>query len=143
MYLEDWKLHTRIPLPPVSIGKEQMFAFARQYDPLPMHLDEEYAKGTRFGGLIVPGMMSFLEVWVQFARQDLFGEALIAGKNMSVEWYRPVYVDDVLSGTAEVTKVAKRNAHNGIVEVTVEVFNQRGEHVFTGKSDSVILCKPQ
>lgn len=143
MYLEDWKLHTRIPLPPVSISKEQMFAFARQYDPLPMHLDEEYAKGTRFGGLIVPGMMSFLEVWVQFARQDLFGEALIAGKNMSVEWHRPVYVDDVLSSTAEVTKIAKRNAHNGIVEVTVEVFNQKCEHVFTGKSESVILCKPQ
>ena len=143
MYLEDWNLHTRIPLPPVSINKEQMFAFARQYDPLPMHLDEEYAKNTRFGGLIVPGMMSFLTVWVEFARQNLFGEALIAGKNMSVEWHRPVYVDDVLTGTAIVTNVAKRNAHNGIVEVTVEVVNQSGEQVFTGKSESVIRCKPQ
>ena len=143
MYLEAWKLHTRIPLPPVSITKEQMFAFARAYDPLPMHLDEEYAKKTRFGGLIVPGMMSFLTVWVQFAQQNLFGEALIAGKNMSVEWFRPVYVDDVLTSTAEVTKVMKRNPYNGIVEISVEVYNQHGEHVFTGKSESVVLCKPQ
>lgn len=143
MYLEDWKLHTRIPLPPVSINKEQMFAFARQYDPLPMHLDEEYAQNTRFGGLIVPGMMSFLTVWVEFARQNLFGEALIAGKNMSVEWHLPVYVEDVLTGTAEVTNVEKRNAYNGIVEVTVEVVNQNGEQVFTGKSESVVRCKPQ
>ena len=143
MYLEEWKVHTCYSLPPVSISKEQMFAFAKLYDPIPLHLDEEYAKNTRFAGLIVPGMMSFAVVWAEFARQDIFGNALVAGKNMRVDWHRPVYVEDILTATAEVTDVIKRNAYNGMVEITVKAYNQHGDHVFTGMAETIVLCKPQ
>ncbi|MBQ3065582.1 MAG: dehydratase, partial [Clostridia bacterium] len=43
-----------------------MIAFAQEYDPIPLHTDEEYAKASPFGGLIAPGVMSFMSVWAKY-----------------------------------------------------------------------------
>ena len=40
-----------------------MMAFAHDYDNIPLHADEEYAKKTPFEKLIAPGVMSFMSVW--------------------------------------------------------------------------------
>lgn len=37
-----------------------MLDFARLYDYIPIHTDEEYAKQTVFGALIAPGVMPFM-----------------------------------------------------------------------------------
>src|SRR6185295_12905485 len=37
------------------VTKEEIIAFARQFDPQPMHLDEEAAKKTLVGGLCASG----------------------------------------------------------------------------------------
>ena len=71
MYLDDLKIGMEIELAPVTITKERMLDFARIYDPLPLHSDEEYAKTTRFGQLVAPGVMTFMSVWAQFVRVDL------------------------------------------------------------------------
>ena len=42
-------------------------AFARDYDNIPLHTDEEYAKTTPFGKLIAPGVMSFMLVIGRFS----------------------------------------------------------------------------
>ncbi|MBP3704157.1 MAG: hypothetical protein J6I98_01370 [Clostridia bacterium] len=60
MYLDDLNMETVIDIPPVEIDKEKMLDFARLYDPIPLHCDEEYAKQTKFGKLIAPGVMSFM-----------------------------------------------------------------------------------
>ncbi len=46
MYFEDIVLHTVIEIPPAVIEKERMLQFAREYDNVPLHTDEAYAKGT-------------------------------------------------------------------------------------------------
>ena len=78
MYLDDLKLNTEINLPEVTISKERMLEFAQIYDPLPLHCDEEYAKTTRFGQLVAPGVMTFMTVWAEIVKTDLFGDELIS-----------------------------------------------------------------
>ena len=68
MYLDDLKLNTEIELPNVTISKERMLEFAQIYDPLPLHCDEEYAKNTRFGQLVAPGVMTFMTVWAEVVK---------------------------------------------------------------------------
>ena len=51
-----------IDIPEAVIDKDRMMEFAKLYDPFPIHVDEEYAKTTRFGNLIAPGVMSFMAV---------------------------------------------------------------------------------
>ena len=44
MYLDDIKINTEIDIPEAVIDEEKMLDFARLYDPIPLHCDEEYAK---------------------------------------------------------------------------------------------------
>ncbi|MBP1561009.1 MAG: MaoC family dehydratase N-terminal domain-containing protein [Oscillospiraceae bacterium] len=143
MYLEDLKLNDFVDIPDAVINKEKMLAFAREYDPVPIHVDEDYAKKSRFGRLIAPGVMSFLEVWAKYIEVDFFGEQLVAGKSTKIEWFKPVFAEDVLSGRAAVTGVAPRNPYNGIAEVTIEAYNQHGELVLSAVTEAVVLRRPQ
>lgn len=138
MYLDDLKMNTEIDIPEAVIDKEQMLEFARLYDPIPLHCDEEYAKTTKFGKLIAPGVMSFMAVWSKFVENDIFGDELIAGKSTKIEWYKPVFAEDVLKGKARISNIVRRNDYNGIAEITIDVYNQNGELVLTDITESVV-----
>jgi len=141
MYLEEAVCGMTFTAEPVCIEKEKMLAFAHLYDPIPLHMDEEYAKNTRYGDLIAPGVMSFMAVWAKVTELGLFEDSLVAGKSTRIEWHLPVYAGDVLTGKCEITQVIPRNAYNGIVELMVEVYNQRGELVLTNWTESVVKYK--
>ena len=141
MYFDELKIGMSVNTEPAVIKKEKMLAFAHDYDNIPLHTDEEYAKTTLFGNLIAPGVMSFMSVWVKFLEVNFFGEELIAGKSTKIEWIKPVYAEDVLRGKVTVTNLVKRNEKNGIVEVTVDVFNQNDELVLTDITEMILKCK--
>ena len=142
MYFDDLKIGMAVDTAPAAIKKEKMVAFAHDYDPIPLHTDEEYAKTTPFGKLIAPGVMSFMSVWAKYLEVDFFGEELLAGKSTKIEWLKPVFADDVLVGKATITNLVKRNAKNGLVEITIEAYNQNGILVLTDVTEAVVKCKP-
>ena len=141
MYFDELQVGMTVDIEPAVIEKKKMMAFARDYDNIPLHTDEEYAKNTPFGKLIAPGVMSFMSVWARYLEVDFFGEELLAGKSTKIEWLKPVFADDVLSGKAIITKLVKRNPKNELVEVTVEAYNQNGELVLTDVTEAVVKCK--
>ena len=141
MYFDDLKVGTEIEIPNVVIKKDDMVDFARKYDNIPLHTDEEYAKTTHFGKIIAPGVMSFMSVWAKYIEVDLFGEELLAGKSTKIEWFKPVYAEDELRTDAEITRLTKRNEKNGIVEITFEVYNQNGELVLTDVTEAIVKCR--
>lgn len=143
MYFEDIRLGMAVNTAPVVIEKEKMIAFARDYDNIPLHTDEEYAKTTTFGQLIAPGVMSFMSVWDKYLEVDFFGEALLAGKSTKIEWHKPVYADDVLTGKATVTNLVRRNPKNGLVEITIEAYNQNGVLVLTDVTEAIVKCRTE
>ena len=128
---------------PAPIEKEKMLAFAHDYDNLPLHTDEAYAKTTPFGGLIAPGVMSFMSVWVKFLELDFLGNELLAGKSTKIEWHKPVYAGDVLRGVAKITALTPRNEKNGIVEISIEAYNQNGVHVLSDVTEVVVKCREE
>lgn len=141
MYLDDLKLNEEFDVPEVVIEKNQMIEFAKLYDPIPLHCDEEYAKTTKFGKLIAPGVMSYLAVWAKFMENDIFGDELIAGKSTKIEWFKPVFADDTLTGKATLTNITRRNPYNGIAEVTLDVFNTDGEKVLSSVTEAIVKYK--
>ena len=142
MYFDDVKMGMTVDIPPAVIEKEKMMDFARLYDNISLHTDEEYAKNSPFGGLIAPGVMSFMSVWAKYLEVDLFGDDLLAGKSSKVEWLKPVYADDILTAKAEVTNKTPRSEKNGIVELTIHAYNQHGELVLTNVTEAIVKCKP-
>ena len=138
MYFEDIQLGATYQLQPAVIEKEKMMAFAREYDNLPLHTDEAYAKTSIFGALIAPGVMSFMSVWAKFLELDFFGDELVAGKSTKIEWHKPVYAQDVLTGKAVITRLQKRNVKNGLVEISIEAYNQNGDLVLTNVTEAIV-----
>ena len=142
MYLNDITVGTRIDIPAAVIDKDKLLDFARLYDPIPLHLDEEYAKTTRFGGLIAPGVMSFMAIWAKYIEVDIIGDALVAGKSTHIEWIRPVYPGDILKAEAIVTAITPRNPYNGLIEITITARNQHGELVLTDVTEAIVKRRP-
>ncbi|MBP3855558.1 MAG: MaoC family dehydratase N-terminal domain-containing protein [Ruminiclostridium sp.] len=142
MYLEDIQINSEVTVENIVIEKEEMLDFAKRYNPAKIHTDEDFAKNTRFGGLIAPGMLSFLTVWAQYVSVDFAGEDLVAGKSTAIEWLKPVFAGDILRGSAHVTGLSFRNEHNGIMTVTIDVYNQKGEKVLTSIVESVVKRRP-
>ena len=140
MYFDDLKLGMSVEIAPVVIEKQKMMDFAYTYDNVPLHTDEAYAKTSPFGALIAPGVMSFMSVWAKYLEVDFFGEELIAGKSTKIEWYKPVYAEDVLHGKAVITDLTRRNPRNGIVEITIEAYNQNNVLVLTNVTQTVVKC---
>lgn len=138
MYFHELKIGMTVQIPPALIQKEKMLDFARTYDNIPLHTDEAYAKATVFGGVIAPGVMSFMSVWAKYLEVDFFGEALLAGKSTRIEWHKPVYAGDILYGKAEITNLVPRSPRNGLVEITVQVHNQEGVHVMSNVTEAIV-----
>ena len=141
MYFDDLKIGMTVDTEPAVIKKEKMIEFARDYDNIPLHTDEEYAKSTPFGALIAPGVMSFMSVWAKYLEVNFFEDSLLAGKSTKIEWLKPVYADDVLTGRATITNLVKRNEKNGLVEITVEAYNQNRELVLTNVTEVIVKCR--
>lgn len=141
MYFDDIIVGMTVQIAPAVIQKEKMLEFARNYDNIPLHTDEEYAKSTPFGALIAPGVMSFMSVWANYLEVDFFGKELLAGKSTRIEWIRPVYAEDILTGTAEITNLVKRSVRNGLVEITIKAYNQMGELVLMDVTEAIVKCR--
>lgn len=141
MYFEEFEIGMTADIEPVTIEKDKMIAFAKEYDNIPLHTDEEYAKTTPFGQLIAPGVMSFMAVWANYLKIDFFADELIAGKSTKMEWFKPVFAGDVLTGKATITNVVERNARNGMVELTIDIYNQNGDLVISDVTESVVKKK--
>lgn len=141
MYFEELKIGMQTDVSPVIIDKQKMIDFAKEYDNIPIHTNEEYAKKTHFKKLIAPGVMAFMSVWSSYLKCDFFGDALIAGRSTKIEWLRPVFAGDVLTAKAKITKLTERNEKNGIAEVTIIVYNQNDECVMKDVTESVVKKK--
>lgn len=55
--------------------------------------------------------------------------------------HKVAFTGDVLSAKATVTSLTPRNEKNGIVEVTIEAFNQKGELVLTDVTEAIVKIK--
>ena len=136
-YLEDFAAGQTFNTGRHRVDKEQIIAFARQFDPQPFHTDEEAARQSPFGGLAASGWHTA----GMTMRLMLDGEFRPAGGILGVgfddlSWPRPVRPGDELRAKSEVLEVrpSKSRPDRGTIKVRTTTFNQNNEPVmiFTG-----------
>jgi acyl dehydratase len=134
LYLEDFAPGQVLESPPRTLTKEEIVAFARDYDPQPFHTDEAAAAGSVFGGLVASGwqtvsvMMRLL--WDAFLKDTV---SLGSPGCDEIRWLRPVRPGDTLRARFTIVEVvpSRSKPDRGIVRTLNEVLNQRGEVVMT------------
>jgi acyl dehydratase len=136
-YLDDFAAGQTFNTGKVRVDKEQIFAFAGQFDPQPFHLDEQAALKSPFQGLAASGWHTA----AMTMRLMVEGEFKPAGGILGVgfdelSWPRAVRPGDELHAKSEVLEVrpSKSRPDRGLIRVRTTTFNQNGEPVmiFTG-----------
>jgi acyl dehydratase len=94
------------------------------WDVNPLHTDESYARLTRFGRRIAPGLLTASLV------THLGGLWAFMATEMHFEFLEPVYVGDTITASAEVIEVVEEK---GFVRLHVECVNAEGKTVLRGE----------
>lgn len=144
LYLEDLTVGRRFTSASRAIDRDEIVAFARQFDPQPFHLDEAAARGTLFGGLAASGWHTAaltMRLQVESGLPIMGG---IVGAGGEFGWPNPTRPGDVLRVETEVLEVkpSRSRPDRGMVTVKSETRNQRGESVFTLTARLVVPQRP-
>jgi len=116
---------------PYVIPEQELLDFAAAWDPLPIHVDKDYA--ARHGGVTAPGTY-LLAVKMRLIHRLPFRCTVVAGFGFDeVRFHRPVHPADAL--TLELTWRDKRRSKSrpdcGIVSGHCALVNAAGEMVMS------------
>jgi 3-hydroxybutyryl-CoA dehydratase len=101
----------------------------------PVHVCEEYAKKTFFGGRIAHGALA--QAYLSAAMSKLPG--LVIYLSQSINFLKPMRIGDSITATAEVVETRQ---DKGIVKLKNTCVNQKGEAVVEGEATVRIYEPP-
>jgi len=115
-----------------KVTAEEIVAFARGFDPQPMHLDEAAGKAGILGGLSASGWHT-CSIYMRMICDAFILQSTSEGSPGIdyVRWKKPVHPGDVLTGRATITtkRQSKSRPDIGFANCRGELENQRGETV--------------
>lgn len=111
-----------------TIGEEDVRRFAEiTGDEHPAHLDDDYARTTRFGRRVAHGMLTASLISAANAR--LLGRPGAISVEQTLRFVRPVFPGDTVTATSEVVSLHPETRR---LRCRTTCTNQRGELVITG-----------
>ncbi|HSZ73723.1 MAG TPA: MaoC family dehydratase [Rhizomicrobium sp.] len=127
-HFEDFKVGQRFGFGGYEVTKDEIVAFAQEFDPQPHHLYEEAGRHSILGGLAASGWHVCAMSMRMFA--DQFANQTASRGGVGVEecrWMKPVRPGDVLHIEMEVEeiRILKSMPDAGIVKLRWNIFNQR------------------
>jgi len=144
-YFEDFTPGQTIELGTHTITKDEIVAFARQFDPQVFHLDEDAAKRTIYGGLIASGWHTG-SLTMRLLYEGVVKDTVSLGSPGvdELRWLKPVRPGDTLSARLTVTECvpSRSKPDRGVVKSTIELRNQHGDVVVSSKGLSLFGRRP-
>lgn len=133
-HFEDLAVGETIDLGQTKVTREMITTFAREFDPLPFHLDEAAAKASLLGGLASSGWQTGA-LSLRMLVDSFLGKIASAGGLgfTNLKWKNPVMVDDTIGGTVTIAELRRSSTHPqwGIVTLDFDVRNQKGKPVLS------------
>ena len=133
-YWEDFKVGEVEQIGGRLVDKDEIIAFAKQYDPQPFHVDEAAAEQSMYGGLIASGWHTCAMVMRMMCDAYMLQSASVGSPGIdNLKWLKPVRPGDTISArrTTLEARTSKSRPDIGIVNNLWEVFNQDGEMVMS------------
>lgn len=133
-YWEDFEVGDVIEFGSRTLSKEEIIAFAKEYDPQPFHIDEEAAKDTIFQGLAASGWQTGA-IYMRMLVDDLLSKTVSMGSPgvEEMRWLKPVRPGDTLRARFTVLEAnaSKSRPNMGVLRSKAEVLNQSDEVVMS------------
>jgi acyl dehydratase len=130
LHYEDFPEGLVIPFGTHHLSKEEVIAYAREWDPQAFHIDEQAANRSVLGGLAASGWQAGA-ILIRLAVEGYANKsAAMASNSMEeVKWLKPVFAGETLTGRATVLsrRVSAKRPEMGILRMKFELFNTAGE----------------
>jgi acyl dehydratase len=140
-HFEDLALGEVVGLGQITVTKEMITSFAREFDPLPFHLDEAVAKKSLLGGLAASGWQTAALTLRLLTDAFLSKIASAGGLGFSgLKWKRPVMKNDTITGTARIIELRRSRHHPqwGVLTIELDIRNQNNQPVMTMKLANLV-----
>jgi acyl dehydratase len=130
-YLDDFSVGQRFVSGTLVVTEDEIKAFASQFDPQPLHLDENAARQGLFGRIAASGWHTAAMTMRLVVDGDMRIAGGLVGLGGEITWPRPAYPGDILHVESEVVelKPSRSKPDRGIVTVRNTTLNQDGEAV--------------
>jgi acyl dehydratase len=146
LYFEDIVPGAKSAFGRYEVTRDDVIAFAKQFDPQPFHLSDEAAEQTHFGRLAASGwhtaamMMRMLVDNMSDIQQAGLGSPGID----ELRWLKPVYPGDVLRVETEILdkRPSRSRADMGSFRSRATIFNQDDVAVMTVVSIGLVRRAP-
>ncbi len=100
----------------------------------PLHVDEEFARGTKFGRRVLQGMLT-ASIFSTMVGMFLPGTGAIY-RSQTLRFLLPVHLGETVTAHFVVRSV-DRAKHRLLIDAWIE--NERGEHVIEGECEAGLL----
>jgi acyl dehydratase len=131
-FWEDMAVGQVRDLGTISPTREEIIAFASQFDPQPFHLDDAAGEASVFGGLCASGWHTCAMAMRLMVTNFLSQTSSLGSPGLeNIRWTKPVYPDDTLRLQSSVLEIKPmgRRPDVGMTRNLWEMFNQHGDLV--------------
>lgn len=141
LHLEDFAVGSVACYGPRTITREEILSFAAEFDPQPMHVDEEAARATMLGGLVASGWHTCALLMRMIADGFVLASASMGSPGVDeARWLRPVRPGDSLTVRSTVLDIRSSASRPGMgfIKFRHEMLDQAGTCVMTVVSSMMI-----
>jgi acyl dehydratase len=134
-YFEDFVLGETVTTGERTIRKADVLAFADLTgDHSRIHTDAEYARTGPFGRQVAHGLLGLSIVNGLLVGMGFLTDTLIAFREFSCKFSRPIYLGDTIHARATVGELkAIPRLKGGAISFSIEVIDQEGRCLQTGR----------
>jgi acyl dehydratase len=140
--IDDYHVGETFTTRAAALDEEAIIAFARDYDPQPIHMDPEFAANEGpFGRVIASGFQTVAFSFRLYLELGHFEGTGLAGPGMDeIRWLKPVFPDAPLTSHVVVIEArpSQSKPDRGFLRLGFEVTNGAGETVLTYQSMTML-----
>ena len=128
-YFEDLELGFTVITKKLEVNKDELIAFAKQFDPQPMHVDEEAAKTSFFRTLVGSGWHTLGLTMRLVVQAQFLGATPLVGVHIDdIKFYQPLLPGSAIWAKAEIVDLreSQRQFDRGYAKVLVKTFVDEG-----------------
>ena len=142
-WFEDFKLGDRFESPGKTLTDAHFLFFAGMTgDAHPIHYDDEYAKGTRFGRRLAHGLLLTSMTAVGASTlAPVIEHSIVAFVEQTTRFLAPAFVGDTIKPRHEVVELQRKRSA-GLLTLRVTLTNQRDETILDGRHVYLIAYRP-
>jgi acyl dehydratase len=142
-FLEDYKAGATYLCGSFTISEDEIIAFAKRYDPQPMHVDPDFAAQGPFGEVIASGWHTVACAMRLVVGNFLPHDNLVSPGVDELRWLRPVRPGDTLTLHVTVTEArrSRTKPDRGLLHSTMEALNQDGEVAMSMKAMNLVRVR--